>query len=280
MPKEDRFRQQTTIIPREDIKGNVHAYSYSHSFGSPRESAPETPSSYAKSEIISDSIGGGVDETQQLPLPQQLKTMLEQPPGVKLIAHGTKCRPRPVYLTLHSDTINSQSATTPEYRNCLTWRAELKSSSSPLSSNNLNHARAKMGNLRKVELNEILGFELGKRTTALRRVQTARMINECDCFSLLTKTGTLDLECTALAVGGRHSSAEEVRAAFIMCLAMAVSSRGLRMEGLHPPTTPSLQAQLRGLNLNTGSPPTAAQWDEGSLFSGLMSAKTISTVSF
>ena len=155
----------------------------------------------------------------------------------------------------------------------------MKSSSSP-SSSTMHHTRAKMGNLRKVELNEILGFELGKRTTALRRVQTARMINECDCFSLLTKTGTLDLECTALAVGGRKSPAEEVRAAFITCLAMAVSSRGLRMDGLQPPT-PSLQAQLRGLNHNTGSPPTAAaQWDEGSLFSGLMSTKTISTVSF
>jgi hypothetical protein len=261
LQKESLQQNQTT----EDILGNVHAYSYSHSFGSPQDqNAPETPSSCAKSEIISDSIWGGVDETQQLPLPQQLKAMLQQPPGVKLIAHGTKCRPRPVYLTLHSDAIISQSAlqTPPEYRNCLTWRAELKSSLSPLSSNNLNHARAKMGNLRKVELNEILGFELGKRTTALRRVQTARMINECDCFSLLTKTGTLDLECTALAVGGRKSSAEEVRAAFITCLAMAVSSR-LRMDGLQPPT-PSLQAQLRGLNHNTGSPPTAAaQWDEG-----------------
>ena len=107
LQKESLQQNQTT----EDILGNVHAYSYSHSFGSPQDqNAPETPSSCAKSEIISDSIWGGVDETQQLPLPQQLKAMLQQPPGVKLIAHGTKCRPRPVYLTLHSDAIISQYA--------------------------------------------------------------------------------------------------------------------------------------------------------------------------
>ncbi|KAL7540591.1 hypothetical protein ACHAXR_010232 [Thalassiosira sp. AJA248-18] len=144
----------------------------------------------------------------------------------------------------------------------------------------------RLGNLRKVSLNEILGIELGKRTTALRRVQTAKAVNESECFSLLTKTGTLDLECKELVVAGSKSSAREVRAAFITSLALTMESKGLRLNGLqqHFVASPSsLQSKLQNLNDGTAmaSPTMGQLLDEQSLYSGLMSdTKTISTISF
>mmetsp|Transcript_28533 Transcript_28533/g.60216 ORF Transcript_28533/g.60216 Transcript_28533/m.60216 type:complete len:385 (+) Transcript_28533:50-1204(+) len=294
----------------EDILGNI--YAYSHSF-SPQDEVgrlvggnADSPSSgQMKSGFISsqasalDSLWSGVDESQgseasskasdkqqqQLSLPQILKEMLKQPPGIKFVAHGTKCKPRSVWITLHSDKNNSQS-TPLEYQNCLTWRAELKTSSSQQNSPSpMISPGTRMGNLRKVELNAILGIERGKRTTALRRVQTAKGVDENECFSLLTKTGTLDLECTGLDVAGGQLSAEEVRAAFITCLALALSSRGLQLNGLQSlsagGTPRSLESQLNGLNGASPTSHSAALWDENTLFTGLMSEpKTISTVSF
>lgn len=311
--------QQNSLSP-EDILGNI--YAYSHSF-SPQEQVvtqlfgggTTTPSSDQKhSDIISsqasalDSVWSGVDEShgsemsgskisneqqqqQQLSLPQIVREMLKQPPGIKFVAHGTKCRPRPVWITLHCD-LNSQSTTPLDYQNCLTWRAELKSQKSP-SSAMLSSPGPKMGNLRKVQLSEVLGIEKGKRTTALRRVQTAKGVNESDCFSLLTKTGTLDLECTgfeiivAAGMSSQRLSPAEVRAAFITCLAMAMVSKGLRLNGLQSLNSNSqsspLQSQLNGLNNNNGSGASyrMAQLDERTLFSSLINeARSISTVSF
>jgi len=289
---------QQKSLPPEDILGNI--YAYSHSF-SPQEQVNQlfggTPSSNPKSGIISsqasalDSVWSGVDESQgsefsdskmsneqqKLSLPQILKEMLKQPPGIKFVAHGTKCRPRPVWITLNCG-LNSQPAP-PEYRNCLTWRAELKTSSSHNPSL-ISSPGPRMGNLRKVELHDIIGIEKGKRTTALRRVQTAKGVLENDCFSLLTKTGTLDLECTGLTVAGSQSSPEQVRAAFITCLALAMSSKGLRLNGLQPLTSP-LQSQLDRLNNGSSALPPMAQWDEHTLFTSLLSeTKTISSMSF
>jgi len=299
----------SSCLPPADILDSI--YAYSHSF-SPQEhvdklaSGSPASSNQIKSEILStqasalDSVWSGIDESiysegsaskfrdqQHLFLPQHLKMMLQQPPGIKFIAHGTKCRPRSVWITLHCDVNNdSQStataatATPPDYRNCLTWRAELKPSSaskkSPTSPASL--IPPKLGNLRKVELMEVLGVEVGKRTTALRRVQTAKGLREHDCFSLLTKTGTLDLECAGLVVAGSRSSAQEVRAAFIARLALAMSLKRLRLNGLRAMASPSaLQSKLNGI-----SPGSAiSQLDERTIFTGLMSeANTISTVSF
>lgn len=289
-------------LPPEGVLDNIYAYSHSFSPHENGEFVGSLASSHQKSvrsEIISTqasaqgSVSSGVDESQhgseisslntrdkqQLSLPQQLRMMLQQPPGIKFRAHGTKCRPRPVWITLHCDKISSPSATVSEYRNCLTWRAEIKASSSPSPNKSSPMTPSvKLGNLRKVELLEVLGVELGKRTTALRRVQTTTGVNETNCFSLLTKTGTLDLECTGVVVAGSNFSAEEVRAAFVTCLAMAMSSKGLKLNGLHPMNSPlTLGSQLQ--SLNNGSP--FAPMDEWTMFSGLMTdAKTTSTVSF
>ena len=299
LPITTKHPQLHQALPSEDLLDSIYAYSHSYS---PQEqlftrttntttpiSTVSTPRSHVKSEIISsqasalhdDIIWSGVsdsnrdrnehDEKQSpLSLPEEVKQTLRKPPGIKFIAHGTKCKPRPVWITLNND---KQSATTPtelsEYENCLTWRAELKSN------------KKKLGNLRKVTFDEVLGIELGKKSTALRRVQTANGVNENDCFSLLTKTGTLDLECVKLRSGssGKQSSAEEVRAAFITCLALAMmSSKNLNH---NEPTasggTPSLQSQLEGLRGTTSQ--QTSSLDERTIFSSIMS-EAISTVSF
>ena len=105
---------QPRSLPPGDILDNV--YAYSHSF-SPQENVDElVGGGSVKSEIINDqasaldSVWSGVESQSEVSshlryhrgvsLPQQLKKMLQQPPGIKLIAHGTKCRPRPGELCI------------------------------------------------------------------------------------------------------------------------------------------------------------------------------------
>lgn len=247
-------------------------------------------------------------------LSREIEEVLHHPPGMMFVAHGTRCPPRPVWITLHHD--DHRPPPPSEYRNRLTWRAELKrhrktttTTTTPPPSSPSPSTERTLGNLRMVELHDVLGIELGKLTTALRRVQTAGRSRDVDCFSLLTRNGTLDLECVGLNESTFSSraavaSAEEVRAAFVTCLSRAMSSRRLRMEGLSPreriisyptwstttsgPTRnitisgPSLQSKLQGLRV--GSPPstsTAAPMEGRTIHSGMTSAVSkISTVSF
>lgn len=308
--KQKQLQQKNSQLPSEDLLDNIyaHSHSYAPTLSSPSEIT--TPTSYGydvKSEIMSsqvsalqehvawsrnDDVSNNSDykyveqqtkkQQQQLrlSLPEELKMMLMHPPGVKFIAHGTKCKPRFVWITLHVSLPQSSSS---EYHNCLTWRAELKNN--------------KMGNLRKIQLHEILGIELGKRSMALQKLQTNRQVKESDCFSLLTQSGSLDIECISFntAVNEVNSSlqdnviatAEEVRAAFITCLAltlMSPSSKGSNTH--HPPTTatiaaPSLQSQLERLRKscsNSSNVPSTVE-DQRTIYSGIMSAE-ISTVSF
>ena len=308
--KQKQLQQKNSQLPSEDLLDNIyaHSHSYAPTLSSPSEIT--TPTSYGydvKSEIMSsqvsalqehvawsrnDDVSNNSDykyveqqtkkQQQQLrlSLPEELKMMLMHPPGVKFIAHGTKCKPRFVWITLHVSLPQSSSS---EYHNCLTWRAELKNN--------------KMGNLRKIQLHEILGIELGKRSMALQKLQTNRQVKESDCFSLLTQSGSLDIECISFntAVNEVNSSlqdnviatAEEVRAAFITCLAltlMSPSSKGSNTH--HPPTTatiaaPSLQSQLERLrkSCRTSSNVPSTVEDQRTIYSGIMSAE-ISTVSF
>ena len=254
-------------------------YAQSHSF-SPQDQLISPVSEVTKSDILSsqasamqDDVFSGLSDRRdveqpssiQLTFPEELKNKLKQPPGIKLIAHGTKCKPRPVWITLHCANIDQQqSPELKEYYDCLTWRAEIKSNSAT--------SKKKLGNLRKVELHNILGIELGKRSTALRRPQTTNSVKENDCFSLLTKTGTLDLQ----VVGIDSSTAEEVRAAFITCLALSMiaSKKVNNLPSSPSSAAPSLQFQLD--RLKGGSSQTT---DERTIYSGILS-EAISTVSF
>lgn len=86
--------------------------------------------------------------------------------GIQIIAHGSKGRPKKVRLVLTENAIE--------------WRTESK-------------RKNKVGKMHQVPLTHIMYVDVGKATTALRRVENSA-IPENLCLSLLTKDGSLDLE--------------------------------------------------------------------------------------
>ena len=100
-------------------------------------------------------------------------------PGVLIVAHGSRGKPKTVRLQLTEAAI--------------TWRTETRKRS---TSGNAANAKPKLGKLHQVPLSHIMYVDVGKQTTALRRVENAS-VNENLCFSLLTKEGSLDLEANS-----------------------------------------------------------------------------------
>mmetsp|Transcript_9433 Transcript_9433/g.9545 ORF Transcript_9433/g.9545 Transcript_9433/m.9545 type:complete len:361 (-) Transcript_9433:320-1402(-) len=98
-------------------------------------------------------------------------------PGVLIVAHGSKGKPKTVRLQL------SESA--------ITWRTETRKKVT--GAQGQPSETIKMGKLHSVPLSHIMYVDVGKQTTALRRVENAH-VSESLCFSLLTKEGSLDLE--------------------------------------------------------------------------------------
>jgi len=102
-------------------------------------------------------------------------------PGVLIIAHGSKGKPKTVRLQLTESAI--------------TWRTETRKKD-PNSNTAINKIPPKLGKLHQVPLSHIMYVDVGKQTTALRRVENAHVMEEL-CFSLLTKEGSLDLEANS-----------------------------------------------------------------------------------
>mmetsp|Transcript_4784 Transcript_4784/g.10284 ORF Transcript_4784/g.10284 Transcript_4784/m.10284 type:complete len:318 (-) Transcript_4784:198-1151(-) len=100
-------------------------------------------------------------------------------PGVLIVAHGSRGKPKTVRLVLTETAI--------------TWRTEMrkKNSANPSAAKEL-----KLGKLHQVPLSHIMYVDVGKQTAALRRVENAA-VAESLCFSLLTKEGSLDLEANS-----------------------------------------------------------------------------------
>ncbi|KAI2496686.1 hypothetical protein MHU86_17833 [Fragilaria crotonensis] len=97
-------------------------------------------------------------------------------PGVLIIAHGSRGKPKAVRLQLTESAI--------------TWRTETR------KKGKTSDIKPKMGKLHQVPLSHIMYVDVGKQTTALRRVENAS-VSEALCFSLLTKEGSLDLEANS-----------------------------------------------------------------------------------
>lgn len=98
-------------------------------------------------------------------------------PGVLIVAHGSRGKPKTVRLQLTESAV--------------TWRTETRKKSIGGAS-----AKPKMGKLHQVPLSHIMYVDVGKQTTALRRVENAS-VSDALCFSLLTKEGSLDLEANS-----------------------------------------------------------------------------------
>lgn len=96
-------------------------------------------------------------------------------PGVLIVAHGSRGKPKTVRLQLTESAI--------------TWRTETRKKGSK-------DPKPKIGKLHQVPLSHIMYVDVGKQTTALRRVENAS-VSENLCFSLLTKEGSLDLEANS-----------------------------------------------------------------------------------
>lgn len=96
--------------------------------------------------------------------------------GVLIVAHGSRGKPKTVRLQLTDNSI--------------TWRTETRKKL-PNGS-----YTSKLGKLHSVSLSNIMYVDVGKQTTALRRVENAS-VPESLCFSLLTKEGSLDLEANS-----------------------------------------------------------------------------------
>jgi len=115
--------------------------------------------------------GGSSEDVVVSAAMQQLRD-----PGVLIVAHGSRGKPKTVRLILTETAI--------------TWRTEMRKKT-PGGGKEL-----KLGKLHQVPLSHIMYVDIGKQTTALRRVENAA-VSEALCFSLLTKEGSLDLEANS-----------------------------------------------------------------------------------
>jgi len=123
-----------------------------------------------------------VDESQQSDDNRDLSNTMQQlrNTGVLIVAHGSRGKPKAVRLQLTDNSI--------------TWRTETKKKTAIGYTNEA----TKLGKIHSVSLQNILYVDIGKQTTALRRVENAA-VSESLCFSLLTKEGSLDLEANSLS---------------------------------------------------------------------------------
>jgi len=142
--------QQTTSIYRNK--------QYATPMQQQHNQQPSTPFSSSAASALNDEIA--ISTTMQ-----QLRDT-----GVKIIAHGSKGKPKTVRLILTENAIE--------------WRTEST------------RKKNKVGKMHQVPLSQIMYVDVGKQTTALRRVENAS-IAENVCLSLLTRDGSLDLEASS-----------------------------------------------------------------------------------
>ena len=146
-----------------------------------------------------DARGGGSNRNLLIDLSPNDEVVISaamqqlRDPGVLVVAHGSKGKPKTVRLRLVESAIS--------------WRTETQRKKPSQSG----EAGPKLGKLHHVPLAHILYVDVGKQTTALRRVENASVMEDL-CFSLLTKEGSLDLEC---------NSAQE-RDALVSCFSMVL----------------------------------------------------------
>jgi hypothetical protein len=142
------------------------------------------------------AIGGGApfdpqQQQQQLTTNENSEIVISaamqqlRDPGVLIVAHGSRGKPKTVRLSLTETSI--------------TWRTEIRKLSSHTGTKQQQQQQSilpKMGKLHSVPLSHIMYVDVGKQTTALRRVENAS-VPDVLCFSLLTKEGSLDLEAAS-----------------------------------------------------------------------------------
>jgi hypothetical protein len=117
--------------------------------------------------------------------------------GIRLIAHGVQCEPKRVWIRLEEDTTS------------VTWQTEFPRRV-PTVSGDVSIVLMR-GSLHKIALPNVLYIDVGKKTTALKKLQNKNVLDSL-CFSLLTQNGSLDLQT--------NSSLE--RDALVSCFSMVL----------------------------------------------------------
>jgi hypothetical protein len=140
---------------------------------------PDTAKSRASPSMAATGSSNTPQQQQQQQEEIVISAAMQQlrDPGVLIVAHGSKGKPKTVRLQLTETAI--------------TWRTETKKKGVDTS-----RVPPKLGKLHQVPLSHIMYVDVGKQTTALRRVENAH-VPEALCFSLLTKEGSLDLEANS-----------------------------------------------------------------------------------
>jgi hypothetical protein len=133
------------------------------------------PGDAAASSSLLSSSGGGVGNNEDIVVSAAMQQLRD--PGVLIVAHGSRGKPKTVRLVLTELAI--------------TWRTEMRKKNAVHGGKEL-----KLGKLHQVPLGHIMYVDIGKQTTALRRVENSA-VSESLCFSLLTKEGSLDLEANS-----------------------------------------------------------------------------------
>jgi len=112
-------------------------------------------------------------------------------PGLRLVAHGTKSKPRNIWLQLHQTMLiwQTESSKKKEQQISSTLGDGLASCHTTSGSPN----KIVRGKEHQVNLVDILYVDVGKHTDALRKMENASL-SEGVCFSLLTRRGSLDLQ--------------------------------------------------------------------------------------
>ncbi|VEU45025.1 unnamed protein product [Pseudo-nitzschia multistriata] len=132
--------------------------------------------------VFGGGAAGAAGTNQMLDIQQNEEIVISaamqqlRDPGVLIVAHGSRGKPKTVRLQLTESAV--------------TWRTETRKKGVAKD------AKPKMGKLHQVPLSHIMYVDVGKQTTALRRVENAS-VNDALCFSLLTKEGSLDLEANS-----------------------------------------------------------------------------------
>ncbi|KAL7517023.1 hypothetical protein ACHAWX_001982 [Stephanocyclus meneghinianus] len=166
-------------------KGGGESLFGGSSIGSARVAArpPSNPRAIAPGDSIADANNSSRHLDFNTPTTNQedivVSAAMQQlrDPGVLIVAHGSRGKPKTVRLVLTE--------------NAITWRTEMRKKSVAGGNKEL-----KLGKLHQVPLSHIMYVDIGKQTTALRRVENAA-VSEALCFSLLTKEGSLDLEANS-----------------------------------------------------------------------------------
>lgn len=143
-----------------------------------------SPNMRSRNEEMDDQVVDFSQQQQLLDMQQTDEIVISaamqqlRDPGVLIVAHGSRGKPKTVRLQLTESAI--------------TWRTETRRKTGARGE----VTKPKMGKLHQVPLSHIMYVDVGKQTTALRRVENAAVPEQL-CFSLLTKEGSLDLEANS-----------------------------------------------------------------------------------